>query len=179
MKAFPGIASYFKKMSDEALKNGYVLINEVTNRKSYVDFYPEYKRIKTIISEDGFWDTYRKEKDLNSSKFINELKPVVRDYFKYQGMIQRRSYNFPVQGSGADITKLATCYMFDYIIENNLFNTVKIVNVVHDEILLECPEDISESISLKLQEFMIKSGSKFFKRVPLNAFPEIADYWIH
>jgi len=179
MKAFPGIASYFKKMATEALDKGYVEINHVTKRKSYVDFYPEYKRIKNIINEEGYWETYRIEKANNSSKFINELKPVVRDYFKYQGMIQRRSYNFPVQGSGADVTKLACCYMFDYIIENNLFNKVKVINVVHDEILLESSEEISEEISLKLQEFMIKSGAVFFKRVPLNAVPEIADYWIH
>jgi DNA polymerase I-like protein with 3'-5' exonuclease and polymerase domains len=179
MKAFPGIASYFKKMADEALKNGYIEINNVTNRKSFVDFYPEYIRLKEIIEEPGFWDLYRSEKLKNSDKFINELKSIVRDYFKYQGMIQRRSFNFPVQGSGADVTKLAACYMFDFILENNLFNKVKIVNLVHDEILIECPTSIEDKISKKLEECMIKSGKVFFTRIPLEAESSIGNYWIH
>ncbi len=179
MKAFPGIATYFKKMAQEALDKGYVEIDHITKRKSYVDFYPEYKRLKDIISKEGFWDTYRKEKELKSDKFINELKGIVRDYFKYQGMIQRKSFNYPVQGSGASITKLATCYLFEWILSNKKFNEIKIVNCVHDEILVECPHELDDEVARKLEECMVKAGSIFFTRVPLEAKAQIGDSWLH
>ncbi len=179
MKGFPGIATYFSKMSKEAIEKGYVEINHITKRKSFVDFYPEYKRLKEIIKEEGFWDTYKVEKAKNSPKFINELKLIVKDYFKYQGMITRKSLNYPVQGSGSDITKLAACYMFDYILENKLFNRTKIVNIVHDEILIECPTSIEDKIAKKLEECMVRSGKVFFTRIPLEATASIGNYWIH
>jgi DNA polymerase-1 len=94
-------------------------------------------------------------------------------------MIQRRSFNFPVQGSGSDVTKLAACYMFDYILENKLFNKVKIVNLVHDEILIECPTSVEDKIAKKLEECMVKSGKIFFTRIPLEAEASIGNYWIH
>jgi len=179
MKAFPGIAKYFKVMAEKALNTGYIEINEITNRKSYVDFYTDYKRIKDIISEGDFWSNYRVEKQANSNKFINELKPIVRSYFKYQGMIQRRSFNYPVQGSGSDVTKLACCKMFEWILEKNLFNKVKIINCVHDEIMIECSEELEDTIKLKLEESMISAGQVFFKRIPLEATAESGNYWIH
>lgn len=84
-----------------------------------------------------------------------------------------------VQGSGADITKYAGILIFNYIIKNNLFNTVKIVNIVHDEILVECPESYTIEMSKIVKNSMIKAGAKFFQRVPLDASCDVGKYWIH
>lgn len=84
-----------------------------------------------------------------------------------------------VQGSAADCTKYASYLLWKWILENNYFGIVKTVNIVHDEILVECPEDIAELVSEKVRECMETAGKYFCKRVPLSAAPQIADYWVH
>lgn len=177
-EAFPGLKSYFKKAAAQPVKDGYVLINNVTGRKSYIDFYKDFKRLDERIDSD-FWTTYRAEKAKNSDLFNHELKPLVRDYFRKKGMIERRGLNFPIQGSAADMTKLALCYIFDWILENNYFNIVKIVQVTHDEIGCEAPEELAEDVALVVKESMEKAGKVFCKTIPIEAEPEISSWWTH
>lgn len=87
--------------------------------------------------------------------------------------------NKKIQGSGADISKLATCYIFDWIVENNYLNKVKIVNIVHDEIMLECSLDLADEVAEIVQKYMEKAGNLFCKIIPLEAVPEISSYWVH
>ena len=87
--------------------------------------------------------------------------------------------NFPIQGSSAEIMKLACIYFFRYIVENNLFNKVLISNVVHDELLIECHENIASEIAKVLQETMERAGSMFCKIIPLKATPAISKFWNH
>lgn len=179
MSAFTGIKNYFSKVKKQAIENGYILINKVTGRKSYDTLYEEFQKLKDITSADGFWDDYRVQKQNNTAKYINELKPIVRKRFQIENTLKNHSYNYPIQGSGADISKLATCYIFDWIVENNYLNKVKIVNIVHDEIMLECDLDIAEDVAQITREYMEKAGSIFCKIIPLEAIPEITTYWKH
>jgi DNA polymerase-1 len=153
-KAFPGVKDYFAKCKATALANGYVMLNNISKRKSYVDFYEDYLKTKERISEEGFWDTYRREKAAQSDKFKNELSPIVREHFKLKGMIERKSLNYPIQGSSAECTKFAALLFFDWLIEKKYFWGVKICNIVHDEIVVECPEYMAEEIADKLKECM-------------------------
>jgi len=177
-EAFPDIKQYFTSVKRHALDNGYILFNNITGRKSYIDFYNDYKELKKEITPK-FWEEYREEKAKNSIKFQTKLKPKVREFFKMQGMIERKALNYPVQGSSAEVTKLAVYMLFKWIVENNLFNKVLISNIVHDEILIECPETMSKSVANITKYCMEYAGSKFFTRVPLKAEPCINKYWSH
>lgn len=84
-----------------------------------------------------------------------------------------------IQGTSADITKTALILLWDWIIDNNLFMIVNICNVVHDEILVECPKHMGELVSKKVQWAMEYAGEIFYTRVPLKAEPVIGDCWIH
>ena len=84
-----------------------------------------------------------------------------------------------VQGSSADITKTALLLIWDWIVKNNLINTVKIVNVVHDEIIVECPENMSDEVSKIVRGSMIKAGAMYYTRVRLDASCDVGDHWIH
>ena len=53
------------------------------------------------------------------------------------------------------------------------------VNIVHDEIIVECPDDIVEKCKKQLKDCMEKAGTYFCRRVPLHADPQIADRWVH
>ena len=178
-EAFPEMFDYFKKVSSESKENGYITFNNITKRKFFFDFMNEFIKLEEKIKQKDFWKDYKKEKDEESTYFLQVLKPMVKKYFKYKGIIERTSYNYPVQGSAADCTKYAAYLFWKWVLENNLFNTVKFVNIVHDEIIVECPDDIVEKCKKQLKDCMEKAGTYFCRRVPLHADPQIADRWVH
>jgi len=179
-KAFPGLANYFKQEKQRALKLGYIQFNNISGRKCYIPYFDEFQKLhKEIYETDGFWDDYKLEKSKNSAKFINYFKPKVREYFMKRGDIERMSLNFPIQGTSADVTKLACVYFYRYLLENDLIFKVKVVNVVHDEIIVECPDELSSNISTILQKSMEDAGQVFCKVVKLKAEPVITTTWKH
>lgn len=179
-KAFPGLANYFKQEKARALKLGYIQFNNISGRKCFIPFFEDFKRLHAEIYEtEGFWDSYKLEKTKNSHIFMNHFKPKVREYFMKKGDIERMSLNYPIQGSSADITKLAGVYFFRYLVANNLVFIVKLPNVVHDEWIVECPEDMAATIAPVLQECMERAGEVFCKVVKLKAEPMITKTWKH
>ena len=176
-KAFPGLKSYFEKAKKFGLKNGYVLISEVTGKKSYVDNYEWYMEQMEKIDNNAFWDSYKRHKENNTPTF-RELRKIVQAYSMKKGEIERMSLNYPIQGESSEITKLS-CVMFwsEYLVPNNLLFTVKFVNTIHDENLIECPLSLADDCAKALQIAMEKAGTKFCKTVPLKADPCIATYW--
>ena len=179
-KAFPGLANYFKQEKQRALKLGYIQFNNISGRKCYIPYFDEFQKLhKEIYETDGFWDDYKLEKSKNSAKFINYFKPKVREYFMKRGDIERMSLNYPIQGTSADVTKLACVYFYRYLLENDLVFKVKVVNVVHDEIIVECPDELSSNISTILQKSMEDAGQVFCKVVKLKAEPVITTTWKH
>jgi twinkle protein len=177
-EAFPGLKEYFDKTKQEGLKNGYVLISPETGKKCYINYYEEFLEVQKEFTKD-FWTRYRKlkEKGFESPTFL-EMKDKVSKYFTKKGEIERMSLNYPIQGSSAEITKLSAVYFWDeYLVPNNLLFIVKFVNVIHDENLIEAPEELTEEACKELIRCMEKSGEKFCKRVPLKAEPAIATYW--
>jgi DNA polymerase I-like protein with 3'-5' exonuclease and polymerase domains len=64
-----------------------------------------------------------------------------------------------------------------YLVPNNLLFKVLIVNIIHDEILVETPLGIAEETAKQLEKSMVDAGAKFCTRVPLKADPCISPYW--
>jgi len=177
--AFPGLAKYFTNEKKKAVENGYILFNNISGRKCYIDYYDEFKELAKKINVKGFWTKYKLEKSQNSSIFVNVLKPLVREYFMKRGNIERMSLNYTIQGTSADITKLAGIYMFRYLKDNDLLFKVLMPNVVHDELIIECSTDKAESLAKILQNCMERAGDKFCKTIPLKAEPCITKIWAH
>lgn len=179
-EAFPKLKDYFKKCQNYALKHGHVFFNTITGRKSFVDFYDEYRDLKMEIDEPGFWSVYRQEKKDNTPYYEYELKGKVRKYFNYKGMIERKSLNYPIQGTSADITKIAGVYFMSWLEETNQLFEIRICNLIHDEILIEVPKDKDvQMVADKLKECMEKAGSFFCPIIPLEAEPSISEFWTH
>jgi len=178
-KAFPDVNKYFKQTIKQALRDGYILFNNISHSKCFIHNFDIYKNLEGKVNHPGFWEKYREEKAKESILFSNELKPLVSKYFKLQGNISRMALNYPIQGSSAEITKLACIYIFKYIKENNLLNIVKFVNVIHDEILLECPENLGERLKEVVENCMAKAGKVYCKVIPLKAEAVICKFWNH
>jgi DNA polymerase-1 len=179
-KAFPGLANYFKVEKKRAIELGYIQFNNISGRKCFIPFFEEFQKLHAEIYEtEGFWDSYKLEKSMDSTIFKTHFKPKVREYFMKRGDIERMSLNYPVQGSSADITKLAGIYFFKHLVDNDLLFKVKLPNVVHDEWLVECPEEMAVGLSKVLQECMERAGDVFCKTVKLKAEPMITKTWKH
>lgn len=176
-EAFPDLDKYYTNAKKFGIENGYVLLSKVTGKKCYVDYFEEFKAIEQELKNKEFWERYKQIKN-SDTPTAREMKDKVSRYFRKKGDIERMSLNYRVQGESAEISKLAGIYFWqDYIIPNNLFGVVKLVNIIHDEYLVECPESIVEKTSNAIQGAMEKSAAKFCKRVKLGAEPAYAKYW--
>lgn len=152
-----------------------MLISPLTRRKSYIEFFDKFKELQEEITPE-FWDIYRFAK-ANQTPDFPRLKKKVSEFFMYKGDIERKTLNFPIQGSSAEITKISCIYIYDYILDHNLQNVVLFVNTVHDENVLECPLDIAQEIGAMVKDCMARAGDLFCKRVPLRAEPDFSDFW--
>lgn len=175
--AFPDLDRYYTEAKKFGVEKGYVLLSPVTGKKCYVDYFEEFKEIEQELKSKEFWERYKQIKN-SDTPTARTMKDKVSRYFRKKGDIERMSLNYRVQGESAEISKLAGIYFWkDYLIPKNLFNTVKIVNIIHDEYLIECPESIVEQCSNAIQQAMEKSAAKFCKRVRLGAEPAHAKFW--
>lgn len=176
-QAFPGLKAYFDKVRKEGVNAGYILISEVTKRKSYLPYLSQFRELEAKMTKE-FWGAYREaKKSAPGSSEFREMKQQVSDYFYFKGEIERKSLNFPIQGSSAEITKISCAYIYRWILDNNLFGVVKFVNTVHDENVLECPEHMKDEVAEVVKDAMCKAGEIFCKRVPLKAVPDINPFW--
>lgn len=168
-EAFPGLKAYFDKAKEQPLRDGYVLINKISKRKSYIHFYKEYKELKKIVEVDGFWAKYRLNKD--------EYSDTVRKFFQHQSEIEKKGLNYPIQGTSGDMTKLAAWYMFKTIVEKGMFNIVLMTNCCHDELDMDAPDNIANAVAKSLKFCMEKAGNTFCKIIPIIAEVSVADWW--
>ncbi len=83
--------------------------------------------------------------------------------------------NYPIQGTGADLLKLSVL-MFDAELRREGLKA-KVVNLVHDEILVECKEEEAELIKELLRKAMVHAGKVILKQVPVEVEIFINKRW--
>jgi DNA polymerase-1 len=89
-------------------------------------------------------------------------------------MTKRNGKNTPIQGTSADILKRALRLLKDELKGTN----AQIVNIIHDEIVVEADANDAESIAAKVEGAMVAAGEEFLKTVPVKVETEIADEWV-
>ena len=87
--------------------------------------------------------------------------------------------NLPFQGTGASTTKLALCRIKNAFDKKGYGNDARIINVVHDEVLVECTDEVAQEVAKIVEEEMIKAFKVFAPSVPMEADAHIGDCWIH
>jgi DNA polymerase-1 len=79
----------------------------------------------------------------------------------------------PIQGTSADILKRALRLLHDDI----RGTSARLVNIVHDEIVVECDAAEAEESKVKLESAMQRAGAEFLSKVPVKVDMHIADEW--
>ncbi len=113
------------------------------------------------------------KKDLRENKEVSGTTLLGRPY---RATTFTDAVNYPIQGTGADLLKLAVL-MFDVEVRKKGLNA-NIVNLVHDEIVVECPEEEAQQVKESLEDAMVKAGHIVLKHVPVEAESEINQRWV-
>lgn len=104
---------------------------------------------------------------------------VMKHLWKRKSASDNQSCNYPSQGTAAAMTKIAGIRYFNHLVNDGLIFKVLIPNDVHDEYLIEPPEEIAEQEARKLSECMEYAANIFCKKVSIKAVPELAPCWVH
>lgn len=87
-------------------------------------------------------------------------------------MAERAALNAPIQGSAADIIKLAMLNLYKEIVAQRLKS--RIVLQVHDELLLDCPRDEIKLLIPVVRKVMEEA---FSLSVPLKVDVKVGSNW--
>lgn len=82
----------------------------------------------------------------------------------------------PVQASGADLQKIALARLYQELI-GPVYEDFRLVNAVHDSILLEVPEAKVEEASMLLKGIMEKAGNELLKVIPCITDVKVGRDW--
>ena len=120
--------------------------------KAYFEKFPGVKRyldgIRKTAAEKGYVETL-----LGRKRYFPQLKQSATAQVKARA--EREAINAPIQGTAADIMKIAMINLPDRLIKEGL--GAKMIVQVHDEVLLDCPEGEIEKASEVVQDEMQKA----------------------
>ncbi len=140
--------------------------------KAYMDAYLEKYHgvrdyMKTIVEkakQDGYVSTiYGRRRDLPELKSSN---------FNMRSFGERVALNMPIQGTAADIIKLAMVGVYNRLKEEKL--RARLILQVHDELIVECPQDEAEHVREILVDEMENAAHL---TVPLTVDAHIGHSW--
>jgi DNA polymerase I-like protein with 3'-5' exonuclease and polymerase domains len=57
-------------------------------------------------------------------------------------------------------------------------SSARIVNIIHDEVVVEADADEAEAVAAKVERVMCAAGEEYLKTVPVKVETEIADEWV-
>lgn len=89
--------------------------------------------------------------------------------------VKRKAANSPIQGTSADITKLAMLNVYHDLQKYNY--RAKMIIQVHDEIVVLAHKNEAESIKEVVVESMVDSAQEVLEEVPVKVDSIIGDVW--
>lgn len=111
-------------------------------------------------------------------RFYNRPDPNTLPQAEYDaqvGGIKRKGANSPIQGTNADITKLAMLNVHNNLEEGGY--RAKIIIQVHDEIVVLAHKRQAEQVKQVVVDSMNESAEELLKKVPVKADAYINEYW--
>jgi DNA polymerase I-like protein with 3'-5' exonuclease and polymerase domains len=156
-----------------------------------VEYFETFPKIKALLNflakfgrEKGYIQTifpyFRK-------RYFEEWKLITKAEHNFHangvkrspalGRIERQSMNMPIQGCSGDITKRALVLIREYINDNKLQDSIKIVAHVHDQITTICLVELSEAWKAQLTLLMEAAAKESIPSGLLKADTNITLVW--
>jgi DNA polymerase-1 len=141
----------------------------------YFTVFPSIKKFLTTLGNFGKDNGYiRTFKPYRRIRWFEEWENNKRD-FSILGSIERASKNTPIQGTGADMTKLALIKVRDVIAQNNY--PVRLVMTVHDQIDTVARVEFAEEWSDILKKTMEEAALHIIDNGLLKSDTNISNAW--
>lgn len=136
--------------------------------EKYFEKYPNIKKYmdseKEKCKELGYVETL-----WGRRRYVPEIKS---NNFNVRQFGERVAMNAPIQGTAADIIKIAMVNVFDELKKNNLKS--KLILQVHDELVIEAPDDEVETA----KEILVNCMENVIKlKLPLKAEAQVGKNW--
>jgi len=140
--------------------------------KTYIeDYLKTYPKIKEYMEntincgrENGYVKTMFERR-----RYLPELKATNKNI---QAFGERMAMNAPIQGTAADIIKIAMVNVYNKLKENNL--RARLILQVHDELIIEAPEDEESAVKEILKTEMENAANL---NVPLKVDMNTGKSW--
>lgn len=138
----------------------------VEDAKNFINkYFDTYKKVKEsqeeslkLAKQNGYVETI-----FGRKRFLKNIKTSKSE-------LRRIAINAPIQGSAADIMKLAMINLY-----NELPKEAKLILQVHDEVLIELPEKIANKVAKTVKDCM-ENAVKL--EVPLKVDVTIGKSWL-
>jgi DNA polymerase I-like protein with 3'-5' exonuclease and polymerase domains len=149
---FPNIGRTLEFLGNFGVTNGYIMTLAPFFRKRW---YPHWEAHRPWI-----------EMHIKGIKYVPAL-----------GEIERASKNQPIQGSGADMMKVAMVLVRSYIRDYNLRDTIRLACQVHDQLDTVCKKSYAETWKPKFDELMREAAQLIVPTGILTADTQISEVW--
>jgi DNA polymerase I-like protein with 3'-5' exonuclease and polymerase domains len=134
-------------------------------------YFATYRRLDSYLRESASRAVSDKQARTASGRLVKfNFDPADRQQVS---MTQRNGKNAPIQGTSADILKRAL-----RLLNDDLRGTSgRIVNIIHDEIVVEVDEGEAEDVAHRVERAMCAAGEEYVQSVPVKVEFHIASEW--
>lgn len=170
---------FMDMMNAEAIKAGK---KEITIKQAgeLIDKYREtYKTANNYLDATG-WQSIRELKTqtpFGRKRFFKSV-PTNIAAKAYKGQIEaikRQGANMPIQGTNADITKMAMIELHEALRDYGYRGNI--ILQVHDEIVVLAHKTQAEHIKPMIVDTMVKAGQELLPNIPVVVDAYVSDYW--
>ncbi|OGC38501.1 hypothetical protein A2155_00460 [candidate division WWE3 bacterium RBG_16_52_45] len=154
-------------------------VSEEESRQLLDKYFRQYHRVKTWLDSvareavrRGYSTTLGGRK-----RYYEKVTPADPNYERQASYIERQGKNTPIQGTSADITKMALVNIRQRIRKEKL-DAVPI-HTVHDEVVVEARTSVAERTAKIVKEEMERAGEELLKKVPVKVEVAVSDVWEH
>ncbi|MBF2078345.1 MAG: DNA polymerase I [Synechococcales cyanobacterium T60_A2020_003] len=127
---YPNVFAYLQQMQQEAIAHGYV--STILGRRRYFNF--TNSKLKSLLGKDA------------STIDLDKIKSPGQ----YDAQLLRAAANAPIQGSSADIIKVAMVKLHDLLQHYQ----ARMLLQVHDELVFEVPPEEWDELKPKIKQVM-------------------------
>lgn len=156
-----------KFIATTAQKHGIILSKKEASqfRHQYFQLYPGLKRYHELVRKQ--W-----QQGIRTSYTLDGRRRV---WSKHSQPKLNEMINHPIQGTSATMIKRAIALLYRCL--HRLQSDAQLVAVIHDEILLECPQQEAKRVKTVLERCMVKAGQQLLKPIPCEVEASILSSW--
>lgn len=175
-----GIEKLMDMLNAEAKKTGSPQVNFAQARSLKTRYQKTYQTMTNWLAETGN-KAYRESVSTTMlGRRRTYRRPDIntmseKDFEGQVASIKRRGANMAVQGTCADIVKLAMANVYNELNDSGF--RANIILQVHDEIAVLAPKREAEGIKRVLEETMRRTAEEIITKVPVQCDAVVNDVW--